>query len=145
MEQYENFYINYKIEEKVLRDNFLRDMEKLFQRNKNWDIKIADFIKNNYKKLPLFVDPDHPSKYLMHEIGKRIAEILNLNDIDQHLEYESCLGIPTPVIPCVRKFFGLDFIVPCEKMRCPLEVKSGYGLREYIKVYLWWYHEKNLI
>lgn len=128
----------------ILKENLHHDMKKLSRRDKNWDIKIADYIKENYKRIPLFIDPDHPLKYLMQEIGRRTARILNINDIDENLNYEPCLGISVPIIPCVMDFYGLNFIVPCEKMHCLLKLNSGYGLKEYIRIYLWWYHEKIL-
>ena len=76
--EYIDFYINYRIEDEVLQKTFDNAIEKLKSREEEWNITILDYILNNYRKTPLFVDKGHPSKFLMDELGKRILKYLRL-------------------------------------------------------------------
>ena len=141
LEQYVSFYLNYTIEEETLVDKKEKDLLKLKKREEKWDIKVADFIEKNFRTIPCFVDHDHPSKYLMYEIGRQVAEILGVeNDICIEC-WESHLGLPTPVLKCVIDYYGINWEVSNDK---PFNIFLGYQtsqiLEEYIKEYLWWYH-----
>lgn len=144
LDDYEHYYHNFRFEYSFLKEKFQNDMGKIRERNKNWDIKIADYIADNYQTVPLFVDRNHPSKYLMLEIGRQTADILGIHDITGESEYEPRLGIPTPILSCVQECFEMNFMQPCEKMRCVLETNLEFGLRDYIKCYMWWYHDISL-
>ena len=79
----------------------------------------------------------------MKEIGRQTARILNLNDICDE-KYESRMGIPIPMLPSVKNYFGLNFTEPVEKK----EDYFGEGIKDrnrevedYIQAYLWWYHD----
>ena len=73
-------------QEKV-RELFLKCMDKLCKREKNWDIKISDYIWEHYKTEKIFYDCDHAADSVMQEIGRRLCEELEINDIDGKLEY----------------------------------------------------------
>jgi hypothetical protein len=65
--------------------NSLREMKKRENEMKH-DIKISDFIENNFKKKLLFYTINHPTKYLLNYICEKICEILNIQYVEQNLD-----------------------------------------------------------
>lgn len=140
LEEYREFWINYKFSDTELNEIFHDRMNRLVEREKNWDIKISDFIRENYREIPCFVDLSHPSKYVMKEIGRQVADKLGLNDINDE-NYESKLGICVPVMRDISNHFKLNFVVPHEKCTGYLGKKVKDEVDDYIKAYLWWCHQ----
>lgn len=142
--EFAEYWNHFRYDDKLLDELWDMNKTKLQLREKNWDIKIADFIYKNYKSIPCFVDANHPSKYVMKEIGRQTAQILKLNDICDE-KYESNMGIPIPILPSIKAHFGLDFTVPVERKQDyfgrVVEDKESY-LEDYIQAYLWWYHDR---
>lgn len=52
-------------------------MENLKNRELNTDIKISDYILNNYNSLILFLTHNHPTSYIFINIVNQIYKILN--------------------------------------------------------------------
>lgn len=140
LEEYKAFWIGYQYTEEKLEKRREKGMEKLRQREKNWDIKISEFIVNHYKEIPCFTDANHPSKYVMREVGRQLAAILELDDIDDS-EFEPNLGLRVPIMPIVQKYFELNFKVPCEVRKEYIYKRVTAEPDDYIRAYLWWYHE----
>lgn len=140
LEEYRAFWLEYKYTDEELEEKWEKGADKLREREKNWDIKIVEYIMENYKVIPCFVDAHHPSKYVMREVGKQITALLELDDINDS-EYESEMGIPVPVMPVVQKYFGLNFKVPREKKKKYFDKKVTEEVNDYIRAYLWWYHD----
>lgn len=139
LEEFRAYWMNYKYEDDRLEKAFAVSMNKLKERERNWDIKISAFIEENYRKIPCFTDANHPSKYVMKEVGKQLAELLGLSDINDE-NYESSLGLRVPVLDCISMHFNLDFEV-CSEVRSEyLGKRVVQEIDDYIKAYLWWYH-----
>lgn len=137
------YWSYFRYDGRILDELWNMNKAKLKGREESWDIKVSDFIYNNYKFIPCFVDANHPSKYLMKEIGRQIAQILELTDICDEC-YESDMGLPIPILPSVRDHFGLNFTVPRERKRDYFgkEVDgTNREIEDYIRAYLWWYHD----
>lgn len=64
----------YSKEEILLMWNDFR--KKLLNREKEWDIKISDYIFENYRNKKLFYDPNHISDFLVREIASRTLKYL---------------------------------------------------------------------
>lgn len=142
LSEFAKYWSSFRYDDAMLDKLWNMNKAKLKEREKNWDIKITDFIYSNYKYVPCFVDANHPSKYLMKEIGCQAAKILNLNDICDE-RYESKMGIPIPILPSVKEYFGLNFMVPTEKKEDYFGRKvddSSREIEDYVRAYLWWYH-----
>lgn len=142
-EEYRDFWKNYTYDNTEHENRFNNFMNKLCEREKNWDIKISKFIKENYRHIPCFVDAGHPSKYVMKEIGRQVAGILGLDDIDDS-DYKSGLGICVPIMHDVSSYFQLDSEVPLEINNTIFWGKREERRKEeddYIRAYLWWYHD----
>lgn len=140
LDEYRTFWMNFEIDSAQHEKNFNEFMNKLYKRERNWDIKISGYIKRNYKKIPCFVDGDHPSKYVMKEVGRQVADILGLDDIDDEY-YESEMGIRVPILQDVLNYFDLDFVVSRELAKEYLGKRVEVELDDYIRAYLWWYHK----
>lgn len=142
-EEIRKFWTGYKYEESIMENNFTICMNKLKEREKNWDIKIYDYIINNYREIPCFTDASHPSKYVMKVIGRQIAQIMGLTDIADD-GYESNLGMKVSIMNCILEYFQLDFQVSCERRKEYLGRMTVSEIDDYIKAYFWWYHQMSL-
>lgn len=142
-EKIKRFWMDYKYEESRMKNDFVTCMNKLKEREKNWDIKIYDYIMENYRTIPCFTDASHPSKYVMKVIGRQIARIMDLTDIEDD-EYESNLGLKVPIMNSIAEYFQLDFQVPCESRKDYLGKVTEVEIDDYIKAYIWWYHQVSL-
>mgnify|MGYP003307744905 CR=1 FL=1 len=141
LSEYVKFYKNYKYEEKLLNKYWEEGIQKLQQREEKWDIKISDYILENYKKVPCFVDIGHPSMYIMLEIGKRLAKYLDIDDITYTYEIGH-LGLASPILPCVKEHFKINYGITdtlCERNFVLGEILED-DLSNYIREYLWWSH-----
>lgn len=144
--EFAKYWSDFRYDDIVLDELWNMNKARLKTREKNWDIKVMDFIYANYKSVPCFVDANHPSKYLMKEIGRQTARILNLTDICDE-KYESNMGIPIPILPSVKAHFGLNFSVPRERKEDFFGqevVDRNKELEDYVRAYLWWYHDMDI-
>lgn len=83
--------------------------EKISKREENWDVKIADFVFENYQKRRIFYDKWHPTEELLTEIARRILLYMNI-PADEFVKrrvffdnYESF------IYKDVRDALGIDF------------------------------------
>lgn len=143
LEEYREFWTNYRYTDEELEEKWEKGVSKLREREKKWDIKIADYIGRNYKTIPCFTDANHPSKYVMRKVGEQVAALLGLDDINDS-GFEPQMGIPVPILPVVQKYFGFAFTVPREKKKEYFDKRVEEDTDDYIRAYLWWYHERIL-
>lgn len=139
LQQYVSFYDNYVIEDEELKNEENKFWKKLSEREENWSIKVADFIQNNFRIVPCFVDCSHPSHYLMEEICHQIANRLNIVGKKSNTKHE--MGFPSPVLKCVKDYYGINYTVPDYKLTPRfLNSSAEIDLAEYIKEYIWWFY-----
>lgn len=79
----------------------------------------------------------------MRIVGRQTAELMGLCDIDDE-RYEPNLGLKAPVLNCVSEHFELNFQVPREKREEYLGKRMVSEIDDYVKAYLWWYHDINM-
>ncbi len=139
-DEIKEYWLNYKYDAEQMDHIFLSCMQKLKEREKNWDVKIFDYIMENYRTIPCFTDASHPSKYVMKLVCRQIAQVLNLNDIDDE-NYEPNLGLKVPVMNSILEYYKLNFQLPCESRKEYLGKWTVSEPDDYIKAYLWWYHQ----
>lgn len=119
-------------------DNFRIGMEKIAKRELNWDIKIYDFIVENYKKVKLFYNIGHPTNTVMLEIALGIMKILGINDeisCNYEMDYYE-----EPVYDCVKRGLGLEW-EESEIRKRGGKLESKMMIEEYVKEYLFWCHQ----
>lgn len=124
--------------EEDIHNNFRQYMNKIQDREKNWDIPIYHFISMNYRKKKLFFDPGHPTNVVMREIALGILRKLGIEDekIDCKEEMDSHEMF---VYDVVRKALGLEWQdVEIRKGRNGKKLADKMTRDEYVKEYLFW-------
>lgn len=134
LEDYRNFYTSYRFSKEYLDELKTKDMKKLKNRERNWDIQLYEYIEDNYHNSACFVDKVHPSIEVLKQIGKKMLDILNLPRYNDE-EYDCRLGLPMPLLPCVAEYFALNYEEKevAEYYCCTTEEL----LDVYIKYYMW--------
>lgn len=125
--------------EKII-SNFELYMEKIKNREKDCNIKIYDYIKDNYKKRKIFYDVGHPSTELLLEISGEILKLLGITDkctakgqLDDH---------ETPIYPCVISALGLKYgNNELRKSDTGKKLSQKMNFEEYIKEYIYWCYD----
>lgn len=122
---------------------FQMNMQKIRQREQCWDIKIYDFLVDNYKKCKLFYDPIHPTNVVLEEISRKVLEKLRIqtgNIVSNYcLDYDEI-----PVYPCVTETLKLGWNE--EEIRKSIRGKkfaSKLDFEEYVREYIWWCYENK--
>ena len=102
-------------DDKFLADNIIKDcIERSFynleKRENITDIKISDYIKQNYSDRQMFYAPNHPNNELLIEMSKRILGYLGF-DVDLNAEaastFVSLMGEDVVVYPAVIRYLNL--------------------------------------
>lgn len=138
----------------VLADDFLSEKEilrnfkvacKSIEINEQQsDLKISDYIYENYKKKPLYKDCLHYEICMYYEIARRIANKLELCEVDEINEVEKIFDIErldisqTPVLPSVAKVLGIEYATDDYQYKLRLGDDRTYincNREEWIKLY----------
>lgn len=93
-------------------DNAENSIHELYLREEGCDIKITDYIEENYKEEQLFYSKNHPNERLLNEYVNRLVEYLGykrrrFSIVDILINCGSLKGQDMPVYPCVVKALGL--------------------------------------
>ena len=108
-------FINYKVDENVIIKNFNESLKKLKILDEQSDIKFYDFFIENYKKIPLFRDSNHPSDIYVRHI---MINLLKKMEIDVDVDYINNIKIPytsgfkfryRPILNCVKYVLELNY------------------------------------
>lgn len=125
-------------DEKYILENFNMYLDKIRKRDKDWDIKIYDFIVQNYQKAKLFYDGGHPTNVVIKKICVDI--LYNLGIEDKGISTKQKLDRnEMPIYPMVRKVLGLKW--EAQFIRCGRagrKASDSMDFDEYIREYLWW-------
>lgn len=126
------------ISQAEIKQNFRMYIEKMRMREQEWDIKIVDYILENYKKQKLFYDMGHPVNDVLEVISTGVLEKLGIKDefifADKNLD-----GHEDPVYPAVIKTLGMNWNNGLlRKSPWGKRVHEEMDFREYVEEYLWW-------
>lgn len=80
----------------------------LLKREEEWDIKISDYILQNYKKEKLFCDPNHITSRMAKEIALRILKYMGYQQ-DITIDISGMDTREVPVYQDVKAALGLEF------------------------------------
>lgn len=139
LEEYKGFYLNFQYSREYLDELRERDMEKLISREKGWSIKLFDFIEQNYCKEACFSDVSHPSRIIIKEIGRKVADLLDISMLHDE-DYYFILGNPLPILPSVKRYYDMDF-TEYDTIEYYGANFFGGELETYIRDYMWLYHD----
>lgn len=130
------------VSEEYILDNFNRNIEKIREREKSWDVKILDFILEHYKTEKLFYDKGHPTNIILEKVSRNVLQLLGIQDkvsSSKKLDYHEI-----PVYPWICKVLGMKWTE--SQVRASDEaIKSAdlMDVSEYVREYIWWcYPEK---
>lgn len=142
------YYDNIFNQEHVV-DLFSQNMRALKEREKEWDIKICNFIKDKYKTEQLFYDVGHPTNILLKYIANQILIKLGMQMLNHNCEMNRCLDMhEVPIYPCVKDILGLSWNND-EILRKSQEAQNyvfsdvPMDYAEYVKEYVYWHYETN--
>ena len=125
------------IPKEYIESNFKEYLDKIRQREQSWDIKILDFILENYKTDKLFYDKGHPTNLILKKICEGILEILQIEDIISCIQ---CLDYhEVPIYSWVRKILGMEWTEQNIRVSdSAIKATDRMDIQEYIREYVWW-------
>jgi hypothetical protein len=98
--------------------------------------EIYDFIEQNFTKIRLWHNKNHPTGILLNELVKLVFYKLNLNypsSLQDIEELEKKLNDwVLPIFPCVKKYYGMDFKDNCSSWYSPEIKDTDTFIRSYI-------------
>lgn len=120
---------------------------KLIMREQMWDVKISDFIFENYKYMKIFYDSNHPTEIVMREICRRMAKKLGINDVDNAMINYSLNWLEGFVLPTVKEALGCTFVekyIRNDKNNFLHLSNKKLDLDEYIREYIYWTYDDKI-
>lgn len=133
---------NLKINEEEICKKFNGYMNKIKEREKNWDIKISEYIEENYKYYKLMNDIDHSSNVMIKYIYDQVAEYLEIEPVTFNCFN---LGVETFLQPKIKEALGMDFEEKeVEKAWRFSNGKKKINYDDYLRQYVW-LHENRIL
>lgn len=131
-------YLALDVSDVVDLDAKLRSTLSLMERNdRTTDVKITDFVADEFKKNLLFYSIGHPNNRLHWYMANRILEMLGCEQVPeavlartQELQEEPC-----PIHPSIPRHFGITYVD--EHTRYELDRVRLFTFAEYIRDYIY--------
>ena len=124
------------------REELLKNIDytlsELSKRETNTDIKISDFIRDNYRKYRLFHTINHPTDVLGLEVANQILSKLNMPPISEGTkpQYKEVLGrLQVPIYPSVIDGLDLTFVSE-SSVYWSKEFGKKFTFNQYISQYI---------
>jgi len=133
----ESYYMNYNYDSDMLTSLFEKSIKKMRERELHWNIKISDFILENYKNRLLLIDRAHPHIPLASYFCNAVAKMLNITDAKFNLENT---GVSAPYPPSVRNHFALSYEYDY-KYIYTINGQTISCFADYVKYYFWMTHD----
>lgn len=135
------FYIqHYNFDREEVKSRFDAMVEKWREREANWDVKIVDFILENYQKINLFEDISHPAECLQHEICRRLIKKIGCSDVNRFTHYHMGCCMEIFMWPQVKEILGMkwtkDQIRMYTKEYCYHDGQP-ITMKQYVEEYIW--------
>lgn len=129
----------------IIADSSLDELKKRFNENvecyKKYNIKVItsyDYIKNNYKNKLLFYSMNHPTKYVLQNIGEQIIKLLKIpNTINYNLNVLD--GTKCIIYKCIQNVVNFN-INDCEPL-----MNNKSSNEEIVKMYYESYNKNKII
>lgn len=116
-------------------------INKVRKREQDWDIKVSNFILDNYRNHQLFYDPNHPTNYFLGYVASELLKLLVNTDVvsSNQLKVENCLdSIEMPICKAVVKALQLDWTNDVIRKSMPHtnRLHSSMDISNYIYQYM---------
>ncbi|MEM1170387.1 MAG: WcbI family polysaccharide biosynthesis putative acetyltransferase [Cyanobacteria bacterium P01_H01_bin.35] len=121
-----------------LLENIDYTLTELSKREANTDVKVSDFIRENYRKYQLFHTINHPTDIVGLEVANQILIKLNMSPISQGVKpkHREVLGsLQVPIYSSVIHGLGLTF-VSNSSVYWSKEFGRKFTFSEYINQYM---------
>lgn len=140
-------YYDYEYDKEEIIDGYNLFLEKVEKREKEWDIKVSDFIQENIQNERLFYEMNHPTNFFIKYCTVGVLEILLQGEFSiGEIENYKMDTYEIPILNCVVKALGLNYSTDGKELR-----KSGVKIlpgpiyiEDYVKQYIatiWIAHE----
>ncbi len=99
------------IDETIIRDRYQQFIEKVQTREKDWDIKVSDYIEQNFRQKKLYYDPNHPSAEFLIWICKKLLDCLGMDGerADDNAPQMEMDYYEMPVTSAARAALGIEY------------------------------------
>lgn len=128
-----------------IEENLEICFKKWEKRDEACDVKIMDYIRQEYKKQLLFYEPAHPCNNVLRKISERILECLGIDSGEIHEIEARKASLELPIYRCVKEVLGLTFetkyIREVPHWEISKLVPGKMDLAEYCREYCYWCHE----
>lgn len=115
------------------------------KRDQFCDVKIMDYIRQEYKKQLLFYEPAHPCNNVLKKISERILEMLDIDPKEIQEIEERKATLELPIYQCVKTALGLEFdtryVREVPHWEISKMIQGKMDLAEYCREYCYWCHE----
>ena len=105
------------IPQELIRQSIDFSFQELKRREWACDVKISDYINENFRDRQIFFNPNHPSPAILVELSRRILRFIGMRSdnflelpkmIDDENPDWSLYGQDVPIYPSVKKFFDFQ-------------------------------------
>lgn len=130
----ENYYSSQNFDE--LFEQFC---DKVRFREREWDIKVLDYILKNYQSIQLFYDPNHPTNEFLIYVTSQVLLMLGINHDTDALRKEKVMKLDSfemPIHSSVKKNFQMSFTSKEMRTTGQKVYFEKMYLEEYITQYL---------
>lgn len=131
-------YYKYNFDSKIIEQEYKDFIEKVRNRECEWDIKVADFIESHIKEIPLFYEMNHPTNFIFKYYAYKLLNILICGKytIGEVEEYKLDV-YQMPLLTVVKDALGLKYSTLNQNIReTGVKVRNvPMDIREYIKEY----------
>ena len=132
-------YYEYKFDQKKICEDYFKFINKVREREKEWDISVADYINANIKTTLLFFEPNHPTGCLFNYYANIILKILGITNyevdtIDNAVEMDS---YQMPFLTEVGKALDIEYSTKGAEIRSTgVKIrKVKMDIQEYVNQY----------
>lgn len=101
--------INKKIDTQQLDEALDTFWDKVQIREAQSNIHIIDYLKKHFTDMQLFLDLEHPSKFVLNEIGNRMLDFLHMRRLPADLQISNVYAHEVPVYPQVKEYFHMTW------------------------------------
>lgn len=121
-----------------IQKKYMHFKEIVHEREKQWDIKVSDFIDSNFRDKLLFYDPNHPTSFFLSWIADNILSLLGVEEKNDIIIYSEMDQFQIPISKYIYDFYDIkyDYIQIYRKHTKNYFGRSELNIDEYIKQYL---------
>lgn len=124
-------------DEKDIKSNLMVSLKQIEVMDRNSDIKIYDYVKDNYRNIRLFKDPVHMEDDLVCYIGNKILEMIGIHANYKKPSKEIHYFTQLPIYPEVVECLGLKWFASDSEVRVRMqEGMIGLNPKEFYERYL---------